>query len=103
MHAEKSDLGFMLYENKDDQRFVVIPVKMNDRNRKILDDAFDWMRRVRENWEAGNGTDSHIPKHPWTKRNKICRGCPLFDRCWPEDGSQPMSDVVIEAMEVAKP
>ena len=103
MRATGKDKGFMFYENKNDQTYLVIPVSMNARNAKILDGAFEWLRTVYKNYEAGQGTNSHIPQRPWTKRNKICRGCPLFEACWPEEGEAPTSDVVIPPMEVVKP
>jgi CRISPR/Cas system-associated exonuclease Cas4 (RecB family) len=103
MRATGKQKGFLFYENKNDQTYLVIPVEMTERNAKILDDALDWLRLVRKNWEEGEGTDKNIPQRPWTKRNKICRGCPLFEKCWPEDGEAPTSDVIIPPMEVAKP
>lgn len=106
MRATGKDKGFMFYENKNDQTYLVIPVEMNERNSKILDEALDWLRLVRKNWEDAQENEDeniNIPQRPWTKRNKICRECPLFETCWPESGEAPMSDVVIPPMEVAKP
>jgi CRISPR/Cas system-associated exonuclease Cas4 (RecB family) len=103
MKATGKNTGFMFYENKNDQTFLVIPVKMNARNEKILNDALDWLRKVYKNWEDGEGTNKNIPQRPWTKRNQICRNCPLYEACWPEKGEAPTSEVVIEPMEVVKP
>lgn len=106
MYATKKRKGFLFYENKNDQTFLVIPVEMNERNKKILSDAFTWLRLVRKNWEDAQENEDknvNIPQRPWTKRNKICRGCPLYEKCWPEEGQPPLSDVVIPPMEVVKP
>lgn len=102
--------GFMYYENKDDQTFLIIPVTLNERNEKIINDAFEWLRRVRKNWEDGEGTNSHIPQRAFTRKSVSCKGCPLYRTCWPVDSDGqpdeitevPMSDVVIEAMAVPK-
>lgn len=113
MKATGKNKGFMFYENKNDQTYLVLPVTMNPRNEKIINDAFDWLRLVHKNWKDNhdaweNNPESHdlnakIPQRPWTKRNKICRNCPLYEACWPEDGEAPTSDVVIPPMEVVKP
>lgn len=106
MKATGKNKGFMFYENKNDQTFLVIPVEMNEKNKAILEEALDWLRKVRKNWEDAQENEDknvNIPQRPWTKRNKICRGCPLFDKCWPETGEAPTSEVVIEPMVVVKP
>lgn len=92
MHITKKDEGFILYENKNDQTILVLSVSMNEKNKKILDDVLEWMRTVHKNFEEGS-----LPKAPWTKRNKACRGCPVFDECW----SKPKGTVDIPALEVS--
>lgn len=84
--------GFVLYENKNTQEFLVIPVELNDRNEKIISEVFDWLRMVYTNFEEGE-----LPKRPFTKRNKICKSCPLFNDCWEK---QPEGTVDIPIMEV---
>lgn len=89
--------GFLYYENKNSQEFLILPIEMNEKNEKILEDALNWMREVYANWESDGDT---LPKRPFQKRNKICQNCPLFDDCWNknEDGT-----VLIPVMEVVKP
>lgn len=70
--------GFLLYENKNDQTFLVIPVEMTPENAKILEDALDWLRKVYANWKEDGG----LPMAPWTKKNKACKECPVFKPCW---------------------
>lgn len=77
LDATQKKHGFLMYENRNTQEYVIIPVEMNEKNRKILDEVYDWLRVVRKSWE-----DKELPKRPFQKRNKICKGCPMFDICW---------------------
>jgi CRISPR/Cas system-associated exonuclease Cas4 (RecB family) len=85
--------GFFLYENKNDQSFLIIPVVMDDYYQKIVDDVWDWMRTVRKAWE-----ENTLAKRPWTKRNKICRSCPLAAIC----DENPAEGIDLPALEVPK-
>jgi CRISPR-associated protein Cas4 len=92
--------GFILYENKNDQSILVIPIEMDEENTKTIEDALDWMRKVRNNWEEGpDGVN--LPKRPgrWTRKNKNCKGCPLFTECWDNLGD---GTVDLPPMEVVK-
>lgn len=95
--------GFLFYENKNDNTFIVIPVTMDEKNNKILDDALDWLRKVRANWELGgvseDQTDS-LPTRPWTRKSKVCSGCPLNRECWENAGD---GTVTLSPMTVVKP
>lgn len=94
LDATGLDKGFFLYMNKNDQSICVIPVEMNEVNRKILDEVYDWLRRVRKAWE-----DQELPKRPFRKRdNPTCNSCPLQESCW--DG--PEGDIKIPKMGVPK-
>lgn len=85
--------GFLLYENKNDQSFLVIPVDWNEKNEALLEDALDWMRKVYANWQEGT-----LPTRPFRKNNKICQSCPVFDVCWAGE----KGEVDIEAMPVPR-
>lgn len=87
--------GFLLYENKNSQEFLVIPVEMNEKNEAILEEALEWMRMVYDNFENGE-----LPKRPVGKKNKICKGCPLYNECW---NVKPEGTMDIPLMEVPKP
>lgn len=89
-------VGFLLYENKNDQGFLIIPVEWTPRNEALLEEAFDWMRLVRKTWEDGDIPNRGFP----TKRNKNCRQCPVRDTCWSEDALE--STVVIPLMATPK-
>lgn len=123
MYFEKIDQGCLLYENKNDNTFLTIPVRMNDHTREIVEDCLEWLRTVRANWEQdvtwGEPEESedpeesdhikddgyvetsyeHLPKRPFTKRSVQCKSCPVFNECWNlrEDG-----ETVIPPMEVVK-
>jgi CRISPR/Cas system-associated exonuclease Cas4 (RecB family) len=94
MKATGKKNGFVLYENKNTQEILVIPVTMSDENIAFLEKALDWMRRTHKAYE-----DDVIPTRPWTKRNKICKECPMYKLCWEE---KPDGELVIEPLELPK-
>lgn len=96
MKARNKKMGFLLYENKNDQSFLVIPVEWNAANEKYLEDALEWLRLVRRAWEAGEVPNRGFP----TARNKNCRECPVRATCWAEDA--PEHTVTIPLMETPK-
>lgn len=73
-----SNLGLLLYENRNDFENLVIPVFMDEKNSKIVDDAFQWMREVRAAW-----TDAKMPTYFSGRRvnSKICKSCPVKKQC----------------------
>lgn len=95
LHATGLNKGFFVYMNKNDQAICVIPVEMNEANRKILDDVFVWLRKVRKAWD-----ENLLPKRPFRKEdNKTCNACPLQKTCW----SGPEGDIKIAKMAVPSP
>lgn len=102
MKATGKRTGFLLYEDKDSQEIIVIPVEMTDSNEKILNDVLDWMRLVHLNFQESQEEgqwEAHLPKRPWTKKNKVCKGCPVFNECW---NVQPEGTLVIKPLELPK-
>lgn len=122
MHFEGIDQGCLLYENKNDNTFLTIPVRMNDRTKKIVQDCIEWLEMVYNNWrqDASFGEPAkpdpsnpkaqpddgfveasyeHLPKRPFTKKSVQCKSCPVFNECWEsrEDG-----DIGLSPMEVVK-
>lgn len=95
MKAENCRWGFLFYEDKNTQEFMVIPVEMNEENEKFLEDSLDWLRKVRKAWE-----DGEVPNRPFRKNNKICAACPVQLTCWAENA--PEATIQIEAMKVPK-
>lgn len=91
MVATGLNKGFLLYVNKNDSTMLVIPVEMNEENSKIIDNVFEWLRRVRKAYE-----DQQIPQIPFVRArnsgepsNKTCRSCPVKIDCYqdPKSGS----------------
>ena len=77
MKLRKAKHGVFVYENKNDQELCLIPIEVSPKYIKIVDDAFEWMRTVRKNFE-----DKKLPTRPYTKSKPACKGCPVFDECW---------------------
>lgn len=88
MRARDRKLGFLLYENKNSQEFLIMPIEMTERNAKILDNALDWMRDVYKSYE-----DQTAPNRPWKKQVKVCQGCPVKDLCWSDDSPEGETDI----------
>lgn len=91
MKALDLDLGFLMYENKNTQEFVIIPVEMSESNSRFLDGALEWMRRVYSAYK-----EDTVPARVFTRKSPSCKQCPVFETCW----SNEKSDVSIEALEV---
>lgn len=102
LYMAGSDIGhgFFIYENKNTQELLIIPVEWSEKNQKLFENATDWMNRVYDNWSdwmgeayARNNNDDgpqgDLPKRPYTKRSKVCKNCPLYNDCWsgPEGGT----------------
>lgn len=96
MKALSIEHGVILYENKNDQSMLLIPLTMNDYYQDVIDDAWNWMRAVHNNWSAGPD-GGNLPVRPWKKTNKNCKSCPLFDACW---NKLPEGNVDLSPMEV---
>ena len=69
-------LGILLYENKNSHELHAIPVEVNEHYKAWGEYAFDWMRKVRKQWESGE-----IPKKPYRSNSKVCKTCPLQKAC----------------------
>lgn len=85
--------GFLLYENKNTQELLILPVTWNVINTKLIDDAFAWMNNTRAAWEAGTK-----PTRPFkSDKSPACKSCAFTQHCWndTEDGvvSLPVLEV----------
>jgi CRISPR/Cas system-associated exonuclease Cas4 (RecB family) len=76
MYVTKYDKGFFLTENKDTHELFILPVKMTDERRELVEYVFDWMRTVKEK------AVDELPTRPFTKSSMQCKGCPVKDTCW---------------------
>jgi CRISPR/Cas system-associated exonuclease Cas4 (RecB family) len=66
----------LIYENKNNHELLVLPVEINDYYIKWVNQAFDWMRTVRQAW-----TDRTLPEKVYRSNSKICKSCPLYKVC----------------------
>ena len=76
MKILKKPTGVMIYENKNNHELLLIPVDVNDHYRRWVDQAFDWMREVRKNWE-----NKTLPTKNYRSNSKICKSCPIKKAC----------------------
>jgi hypothetical protein len=79
MKILKTSQGVFIYENKNDQELVLIPIKVSEKYIKIIEDLFTWLRKVRASYDTGE-----LPNRAFTKSKPACKGCPVFDICWKE-------------------
>lgn len=98
MYATQHDRGFLVYLNKNDQTFIVLPVEMDEANKKILNNVFSWLREVYQAYQ-----NQTLPIIPFNRsratgfpENKICAACPVREACF----ASPTGDVKISRMEI---
>ncbi len=80
MYVLEAESGFFLYENKNTHELLVIPVYMDEKNKKMVEDTFSWMRNARALW-----TERKLPARPFTKKSKECKDCPVSGVCWDDE------------------
>ena len=88
--------GFFLYENKNTQEVLVMPIQMNDRNSKIINDTFDWLCKVWDNFKDG---DLPVIPDGYTKSKSPCKYCPLKKSCWAKTADE--GSISISPMDVS--
>lgn len=93
MRVENIDEGFIMYENKNNNEILIMPIQMNERNKELVDRVFDWMREVHKNWESGI-----LPERVFTKSSYQCKNCPIKKECW----SGENGDIQIKRLELPK-
>lgn len=93
MHIKEFDEGFFVYENKNTQEILVIPIYMTERNKGIIKNLFLWLQEVYDNYKDGG-----LPMRPFIKTSSSCKYCPLKKSCWAKTAE--LGDVQIEAYEV---
>jgi CRISPR/Cas system-associated exonuclease Cas4 (RecB family) len=76
MKIFKRAKGVLIYENKNNHELLILPVEVNDHYRRWVDQAFDWMREVRKNWE-----NQTLPTKNYRSNSKICKSCPIKKAC----------------------
>lgn len=77
MYVFKKDKGFFVVEDKNTHELLIIPVKMTDEHRELVERVFAWMRTVRT-----NALEGELPKRPFNKSSFNCKSCPVRSTCW---------------------
>lgn len=73
--------GFIIYENKNTQKLLLVPVTWNVANNKLADDAFAFMRATYKNWQEG-----YLPERPFkSEKSVVCKTCPFQKHCWEDE------------------
>lgn len=90
MKVRKAKQGFLYYENKNDQTYLIIPVNLNERTKQIIDDCWEWLRITYQAY-----TDDTLPKRAFTKSTSSCKYCPVKKTCWQE---MDEGELIIPAM-----
>ena len=95
MKLKNAKEGFFLYENKNTQEILIIPISMNEKNTKIIDDTFDWLKKVWDNFQEGE-----LPRKPLgaTKSKMPCTYCPLKKECYAKGGPEGTVDIELFAV-----
>ena len=88
--------GVFFYENKNDQSYLVIPINMDEKNTKLINEVWDWLRKVYKAYE-----DNTLPERTFTKSQWACKGCPVNTVCW-KDMKNEEGEVYIEPLVLAK-
>jgi CRISPR/Cas system-associated exonuclease Cas4 (RecB family) len=76
MKVLKAKEGFLMYENKNTQDLMVIPVHMSKQMKDYMAYVWEWLRETNKAFQLGT-----IPKNVFRKNAKICGKCPLKDMC----------------------
>jgi CRISPR/Cas system-associated exonuclease Cas4 (RecB family) len=90
MKLKNAKEGFFLYENKNTQEILVIPISMTDRNKEIIENTFAWMEKVWDNFKDGD-----LPTRPEgsSKTKMPCTYCPIKKECWKKDADPGSVDI----------
>lgn len=76
MKILKKQKGVLIYENKNNHELLLFPIEVNGHYIRWVDQAFDWMRTVREAWK-----NKTLPAKNYRSNSKICKTCPLQKMC----------------------
>lgn len=104
MYVTGKDKGFLLTENKNTHQIFILPVKMTDENKELVEKTLNWMRMVKK-----NSDENLLPTRPFNQSSFQCKGCPVKNTCWAGykrgsvNGSDPNPGVIdLPTLEVPK-
>ena len=66
----------LIYENKNNHELLIFPVELNVYSFEWVENAFQWMRDVRQAW-----TNKTLPEKNYRSNSKICKTCPIREAC----------------------
>lgn len=90
-----SDFGCLIYEDRNSLDNIIIPVRMDDENRRKIEAAFAWMLEVQQAYEAGEV----IQEFPGKRINSVtCNSCEVKAQC---ESSFPKGTVSIPLLKTA--
>lgn len=87
MKILKQQVGAIVYENKNTNEILVIPVVAKQEHIDFINYLFDWMRKVKKAFD-----DKQLPERGYRQNSKICKGCPVEKVC----DSREKGDIKIE-------
>ncbi|MFZ9242881.1 MAG: CRISPR-associated protein Cas4 [Sediminibacterium sp.] len=87
MKILKHGTGAIIYENKNTNELLVVPVVPTKEDVEEVESTFQWMRDVRQAF-----IDKKLPERVSRQGTKFCSSCPLEKVC----DSRPKGDIKIE-------
>lgn len=90
------ECGLILYENKNDNEKILIPVQMNEENKKKVNRVLKWMREVYEIYK-----NDEIIKNPYRKNSRVCGGCPIKKWCFEKSPEGTISKKPLDYSDLA--
>lgn len=91
MKIEKAREGFILYENKNDNELLCLPIQVNDKYIEYINYVFSWMEEVYDAYE-----NNVPPKRGYTKSTWACKGCPVSEACLErEEGTKKIPNLKV--------
>lgn len=85
--------GLLLYEDKNSFEKLLIPVELDEENKKRVESVFEWMRTVYKAYK-----DEQLPEKPFRANSKVCKVCPIKEYCF----DQPKGDIVIAPLDYSE-
>jgi CRISPR/Cas system-associated exonuclease Cas4 (RecB family) len=68
--------AILIYENKNNHELLIFPVEPTEYSFTWVENAFEWMRKVRAAWE-----NKTLPEKNYRSNSKICKTCPIQAAC----------------------
>lgn len=76
MKIQKASRGIIMYESKNANELLALPVEINDTYRDYMDYLWGWLREVRSAFD--NDT---LPEKNYRSNSRVCKNCPVKDTC----------------------